>query len=204
MSILPVTKGQPLEQIQGALRAGLTTFGENYVQECAAKQSALAGTSARWKMLGHLQRNKAREAVRLFLAIESLDSNRLARGLAAAAKATPPLPVLMEVDFTGIEGRSGVRESDAAAVANTIRELPQLQLRGLMTVAAPDAPGPCFDACRRLRDRLQAELGIQLPELSMGMSADFEIAVAEGSTEVRLGTALFGPRPRGGSAALGG
>lgn len=204
MSILPVTKGQTLEQVQAALRAGLTTFGENYVQECAAKQTALTGTGAGWKMLGHLQRNKAKEAVGLFLAIESLDSTRLARALAAAATAVPPLPVLMEVDFTGIPGRSGVRESEAAEVATIIRDLPQLRLRGLMTVAAPEAPGPCFEACRRLRDRLQAELGIQLPELSMGMSADFEIAVAEGSTEVRLGTVLFGPRTRAGSAALGG
>lgn len=204
VAVLPVTKGQPFEAVRAALSIGLTTFGENYVQECSAKQAALGDVRVEWRMLGHLQRNKAKDATRLFRMVESLDSSRLARALAAAAPPDQPMPVLMEVDFTGIAGRSGVPEEDAEQVARTIVGLPELQLRGLMTVASLEAPAECFRACRRLRDRLETRLGIELPELSMGMSGDFEVAVAEGSREVRLGTVLFGPRGGGLSAASGG
>ena len=188
-----------------AVAAGLTDLGENYVQECSRKVALLGpAKDVRWHLIGHLQRNKARRAARLFQVVESVDSAELA-GLLAAAVPTPgpPLPVLLEVELTGIPTRTGLTEAGLHPVAEEVAQLSGLRLSGLMTVASPDRPQREFSRCRELRDRLQAELGAKLPILSMGMSSDFEAAILEGSTEVRLGTLLLGPRPQPPSGGAG-
>ncbi|MGC8473262.1 MAG: YggS family pyridoxal phosphate-dependent enzyme, partial [Candidatus Dormibacteria bacterium] len=136
--LLAVTKGQPLEVLQEAVGAGLEELGENYVQECWEKASQLGQRAGiRWHLIGHLQRNKARRAARLFQMVESLDSAALAAQLAAAVPSPgPPLPVLLEVELTGLATRSGIRERELIRVAEAVAQLPQLRLSGLMTVAS--------------------------------------------------------------------
>ena len=205
VQLLAVTKGQPLEAVEEAVAAGLSDLGENYVQECSRKAARLGPASGvRWHLIGHLQRNKARRAAGLFHLVESVDSAELA-GLLAAAVPTPgpPLPVLLEVELTGIPTRTGLGESGLFPVAEVVAQLPGLRLLGLMTVASPERPQQEFSRCRELRDRLRAELGAELPILSMGMSSDFEAAIQEGSTEVRVGTLLLGPRPQPPSRGVG-
>ena len=197
VQLLAVTKGQPLEVVRAAVAAGLNELGENYVQECGEKAAQLGpATGVRWHLIGHLQRNKARRAAQLFQMVESVDSAELAAQLAATVPTPgPPLPVLLEVELTGLPTRSGIRERELLPVAEAVARLPQLRLFGLMTVASQERPEREFSRCRELRDRLQGELGTELPVLSMGMSSDFEAAIREGSTEVRIGTLLLGPRP---------
>jgi hypothetical protein len=194
--LLPVTKGHGPEAAQAAVALDLCELGENYVQECAAKQLALsaAGEQIRWHMLGHLQRNKARQAAGLFSVVETVDSLAVAQALSRARGEVAPLPVLCEVELTGIPGRRGYAPEQLRRELTDICALPGLQVRGLMTVAARDEPARCFDACRKLRDELARLSGSELPELSMGMSEDFRAAISEGSTEVRVGRILFGPR----------
>lgn len=199
VALLPVTKGHPVETVRAAVAAGLLELGENYVQECQAKQDEV-GRPVRWHLLGHLQRNKLRRAVRLFSVIESLDEADLAGSLSAANPGPEPLPVLLELELTGLPRRTGVPADDAERVAERIAALPGLSLQGLMTVAAPEWPEREFSRCREIAAALERALGRRLPVLSMGMSHDFEAAVAEGSTEVRIGTLLFGPRPQPPSA----
>lgn len=196
VTLLPVTKGHPVTTVRAALELGLPELGENYVQECRAKQDGLGrGTGVRWHLLGHLQRNKARRAAELFSLIESVDRAEVAAALGDARDAGAPLPVLLEVELTGLPGRGGVAPGGLAKLGEEVLAIPGLLLRGLMTVAAPERPQAQFSRCRELRGELESALGQPLPVLSMGMSQDFEAAVAEGSTEVRLGTVLFGPRP---------
>ncbi|MHB1500037.1 MAG: YggS family pyridoxal phosphate-dependent enzyme [Candidatus Dormibacteria bacterium] len=192
--LLPVTKGHPVQVVRLARAAGFAELGENYLQECQAKALELGEPQPRWHMLGHLQRNKVARAARLFTVVETVDSLQLALALSGARGEMEPLPVLCEVDLTAIPGRKGFRPEELLRVAEPIAQLPGLRLLGLMTVADPAQPQRCFAACRLLRDGLEGELGLPLPVLSMGMSDDFEVAIAEGSTEVRLGGALFGPR----------
>ena len=205
VQLLAVTKGQPLEVVQAAVAVGLHELGENYVQECGEKAGQLdPAAGVRWHLIGHLQRNKARRAARLFQLVESVDSAELAAHLAAAVPtAGAPLPVLLEVELTGIPTRSGIRERELLSVAEAVARLPQLRLFGLMTVAGQERPERDFSRCRELRDRLEMELGAELPVLSMGMSSDFEAAIREGSTEVRIGTALLGPRVNAPSRGVG-
>lgn len=209
--LVAVSKLQPVEAIVEAMRAGQTVFGESYVQEAAAKQQALAAHAdagvralagtAEWHLVGPLQRNKAREAARRFALVHSVDRQPLVEALARHAGAQGRrVGVLVQVNVSGEATKAGVDPAGAAALVGAVLAAPALDLRGLMAIPAPaptaEAARPAFAALRRLRDRLVAE-GVpaaRLVELSMGMSDDFEVAVEEGATLVRVGTALFGPR----------
>lgn len=189
VTLIAVTKTVPPEGIEEALAAGLTLFGESKVQEAKAKIPVVSGR-ARWHMIGHLQSNKARDAVALFETIHSVDSVKLAGELnRCAAAAGKTQPILLEVNLSGETSKFGLRPEDVEPVLAQLNALPRLEVRGLMTVppAGKDAR-PFFRQLRELRDRLG------LPELSMGMSHDFETAIEEGATMLRIGTAIFGER----------
>ncbi|HUY53876.1 MAG TPA: YggS family pyridoxal phosphate-dependent enzyme [Candidatus Nanopelagicaceae bacterium] len=197
VALLPVTKGQPERVAAAALAEGLTALGENYVQECSTKDLDLTASGRprpHWHLLGHLQRNKVRIAADLFSLIETVDSLALARAISAAREGRAPLPILCEVDFTGLPGRKGYAPEQLVADLAELERLPGILVRGLMTVAAREQPALSFQACRALRDRLSQLGGGALPVLSMGMSEDFRDAIAAGSTQVRVGTLLFGSR----------
>jgi pyridoxal phosphate enzyme (YggS family) len=204
VTLMAVSKTFPPEKIREAYDAGLRVFGENRVQEFAEKAAALAELSdAEWHMIGHLQTNKAGKAAELFHAVDSVDSLKLAEKLdAAARKLRKKLPVLIEVNVGGEAAKSGV-----AAGSHELEDLLQaaprfdvLEFRGLMTVPPftddPEGARPFFQQLRELRNAIAARKlpGIAMDELSMGMSHDFEVAVEEGSTCVRVGTAIFGAR----------
>ena len=196
--IVAVTKGHPLERAQEAAAAGLPDLGENRVQEALEKQAAWPDAPVRWHLIGHLQRNKARVVVGRFTLIHSLDSIRLADALEAAAAAAGLVQdVLVEVNVAREPQKTGALPEDAAALVRHAAALPHLGVRGLMAMApyTPDAaiPRQVFRRLRELRDRL-ATSDLELGVLSMGMSNDFEIAVEEGATMLRLGTILFGER----------
>jgi PLP dependent protein len=190
--VIAVTKGFPSELVAAGAAAGLTEFGENYVQELERKRGA--APRARWHFLGRVQSNKARRVVESADLIHGLEPGRAAeRVAAAAAERGRPAPVLVEVDFTG--RRVGVDPDRVEAFVDRAVVMDGLEVRGLMTIAPPDAaPGPVFARLRRLRDRI-ARTHPGVTELSMGMSADYEEAVEEGATMVRVGTAIFGARP---------
>lgn len=197
--LIAISKTFPAEAIREAYEAGVKAFGENRVQEWETKQPPLADIQASWHLVGHLQSNKARRAARLFDWIDSVDDIALAAKLDEAAGETNEwLAVLIEVQVDPSESKSGISPQDLPVLAEAVVQLPHLQLRGLMAIPPPcDDPRdarPYFRRLRRLRDDLQTHLGRPLPELSMGMSHDFEIAIEEGSTQVRLGTAIFGER----------
>ena len=202
VAILAVTKTHPAEVVRQAARAGLTRFGENRVAEGTAKIAALAGQwpGLEWRLIGPLQTNKAKPALQYFSVIESLDRERLAarlEGLLAAEGRR--LPVLLEVNLGAEETKSGAPPQLAEALASSALSCSHLDVRGLMAVPPftedPEGARPYFQRLREIRDRLADRFGKPFSELSMGMSHDFEVAVEEGSTQVRLGTALFGPRP---------
>jgi pyridoxal phosphate enzyme (YggS family) len=200
ITLIAVSKTFSADAIRAAYDAGLRSFGENRVQEFEAKQPKLANVpDATWHLIGHLQSNKARRAAHLFHHVDSIDSLALAQKLdAAAAAERKRLPVLIEVHLGGEETKSGVAERDLAALADGIEELPHLELRGLMTIPPycddTEAARPYFRKLRELSDGISQRLGRALPTLSMGMSHDFEVAIEEGASEIRIGTALFGPR----------
>ncbi len=197
VQLLAVTKGHPFQAAAIARGLGLERLGENYVQEAEAKARALAAQGVapvRWHLLGHCQRNKARRAADLFATVETVDSPELAQRLGAARAGAEPLPVLLEVELTGLPGRTGFTPRELEAAAAGLLQLPGLRIEGLMTVGAPGDPG-AFPRCARLREALAERCGVPLPTLSMGMSDDLEPAIAAGSTRVRIGRALFGPRP---------
>lgn len=201
ITIVAVSKTFPADTIRAAHDAGLRHFGENRIQEFETKQATQLGfADAVWHFIGHLQSNKAYRAVQLFDRIDSIDSIGLAHKVnAAAAEAVKRLPVLIEVKLGDEEAKSGVRENELRALAEAIRGLAHLELHGLMTVPPyaddPEGARPYFRKLRELRDGLSRELVLELPFLSMGMSHDFEVAIEEGATEIRIGTALFGERP---------
>ena len=207
--LMAVSKTHPVEALLEAARAGQRLFGENRVQEFAAKAPALpaaaADLSVAVHLIGHLQTNKSAAAAELFAAVDTLDSLRLAERLHTRARElNRALPVLVEIKLSEEPTKEGLAP-DAPELASLLEALvgrrDHLPLRGLMTVA-PFSPDPavaraCFRQLRMLRDRLAREHPrLSFDELSMGMSADFEAAIAEGSTVVRLGTAIFGPRPK--------
>ncbi|HEV2297232.1 MAG TPA: YggS family pyridoxal phosphate-dependent enzyme [Candidatus Acidoferrales bacterium] len=197
--LIAVSKTFPAEAIREACDAGVKAFGENRVQDWETKQPQLADLQASWHFVGHLQSNKARRAARLFDWIDSVDDITLAAKLDEAAGETNEwLAVLIEVQLDPAESKSGVEQHKLPALAEAITQLPHLQLRGLMAIPPfcedPRDARPYFRRLRRLRDDLQTQLGRPLPELSMGMSHDFEIAIEEGATQVRVGTAIFGDR----------
>jgi pyridoxal phosphate enzyme (YggS family) len=198
VTLVAVTKGFGLDAVAAALAAGLTDLGENRIQEAIGKIDAPAGRGAAWHMIGHLQRNKARSVPGRFALVHSVDSEPLAAELERrAAEQNVTVRVLLQVNVAGETRKSGCEPAAAPALARAVSGHPHLALEGLMTVAPlteDDAvQRRTFGALRALRDALQEE-GRWLPILSMGMSGDYGIAVEEGATMLRLGTALFGPR----------
>ena len=198
-TLIGVVKTLPAELIGAAVALGLTDLGENRVQEAEGHQQTVARTAARWHMIGHLQRNKAGRAVELFDVVHGIDDAELARAIARRATgAARRVPVLIEVNGSGEASKFGIAPAGAAELAEVVESFVGLELAGLMTVGAPvtdpQAARPGFARLRELRDALEPRLGRRLPELSMGMSGDYEVAVEEGATLVRVGTALFGAR----------
>jgi pyridoxal phosphate enzyme (YggS family) len=198
VTLVAVTKGQPPEVVCAGAAAGLTLFGENKVQEAKAKIPLCPGR-LRWHMVGHLQTNKCRDAVSLFEMVQSVDSLHLAEELNKRAdQAARTIPVLLEVNAVGEASKFGCRPDQLLADLDSINALPRLEIQGLMTVPPwtpdPEAVRPVFRQLRELKQRCEQVLGAPLPHLSMGMTGDFEVAIEEGATMVRIGTALFGPR----------
>jgi pyridoxal phosphate enzyme (YggS family) len=198
--LLPVSKGQPPEAVEAAAALGLQVFGENKVQEAKAK-IPLCSSRLQWHMIGHLQSNKCRDAVHLFHTIESVDSLSLATELNKwADKLGKRIPILLEVNVAGEATKFGFKPAEALSQISQIKVLPRLEIQGLMTIAPytplPEKARPHFARLRELRDQCSAALGAPLPHLSMGMTGDFEVAIEEGATIVRIGTALFGARPK--------
>jgi len=206
ISLMAVTKTQSPERIRKAYDAGLRVFGENRVQEFAGKAEALRDLAdAEWRMIGHLQSNKAGKAAELFSTVESVDSLRLAEKLNAASQLLgKKLAVLIEINLGGEAAKSGAaaESEDLQELLRGAAKLEHLEFRGLMTVPPftedPQQVRPYFRKLRELRDQIAAQHlpGIEMQVLSMGMSHDFEVAIEEGSTCVRVGTAIFGERAR--------
>ena len=199
VTLIGVVKTLPADVISAAVALGLTDLGENKVQEAEGHQRTVARDAARWHMIGHLQRNKAGRALELFDMVHGVDDAELAAVLDRRARsAGRRLPVLIEVNVSGESSKFGIAPEGAAVLAEAVESLTGLELRGLMTVGAPVArpedARPGFARLRELREGLAKRLGRTLPELSMGMSGDYPIAVEEGATLVRVGTALFGAR----------
>lgn len=197
--IIAVTKSHGPEVVRAAVAAGLEDVGENRVQEALAKQNALADLSVRWHLIGSLQRNKARHVVGRFAMIHSVDRIELVRELDRRIDPIGPgrQPVLVEVNCSGEAAKSGAEPSQLEPLLEAAATAPGLELQGLMTLAALSdeerVQRAAFSMLRSLRERMR-HAGFPLPELSMGMSADFPVAVEEGATMVRLGTLLFGER----------
>lgn len=195
--IVAITKTHPPETVRAALAAGLDDIGENYVQEGREKRARVPGGT--WHLVGGLQRNKVRQAVAAFDWIETVDSLPLAEAVGAEAERLGRrMPVLVQVNVAADPGKRGVAPGEAIEVLCGVAALPGLRLEGLMTIpdtaGDPAASRPHFRALRALRDRARDRLGVELANLSMGMSNDFLIAVEEGATLVRIGHALFGAR----------
>ena len=199
--LVAVSKTVPAEKVIEAVEAGVETLGENYVQEARTKIEALAALPVAWHYIGHLQSNKAKYVVKLFDLIHSVDSFKLARELnKQAAKVGKVQPILIQVNIAEESTKSGVSEQDTINLIESVRPLNNLAVKGLMTMPpyfnAPDKVRPFFAALRNLRDRIEGLNleNVAMDELSMGMTGDFEVAIAEGATLVRVGTAIFGER----------
>jgi pyridoxal phosphate enzyme (YggS family) len=200
--LIAVTKTHPAEVVREALDAGLAEFGENRVQEAEGKIARLAGSGARWHLIGHLQANKARRAVKLFDMIQSVDSAALVARLErlCAEEGRAELPVLAQVDLAGEASKSGASVAELPQLVAEFQQCARVRLTGLMTLppffADAEQVRPYFRRLRELRDEWQARgaFGARAGELSMGMTQDFEVAISEGATMVRVGTALFGAR----------
>jgi len=198
--LLAVSKGMPPESVDEAVGLGHFFFGESKVQEAKAKIPQCA-SRARWQMIGHLQSNKCRDAVQFFEMIQSVDSLALAEELNKwAEKIGKTMPVLLEVNAAGEATKFGFKPDAVLEYLAAINALPRLELHGLMTIAPwtpdPEKVRPAFRRLRELKLECEQKLGAPLPHLSMGMSGDFEVAIEEGATIVRVGTALFGSRPK--------
>jgi len=201
VKLLAATKSQTIELIRAAVDAGINLIGENYVQEAAGKKPLITG-ALEWHMIGHLQRNKVKAAVDLFDVFESLDNLALARELdKEGQRRDKVIRVFVEVNLGGEESKTGVMEHQAAALVEQIASLSHLRIEGLMSVPPykedPEEVRPYFRKLRLLQVKLgeSRSLPLELCELSMGMSHDYKVAIEEGATIVRIGTALFGPRP---------
>jgi pyridoxal phosphate enzyme (YggS family) len=198
--LLPVAKTYGPEAVMEAASAGFRCIGENRVQEARQKIPLCPG-HLEWHLIGHLQSNKVREAVHYFSLIHSVDSERLLRLIESAAREEgKTLPVYLEVNVAGEASKFGLPPSEVLSVLELSQKLFNVRVVGLMTVPPavrePEEVRPWFRALRELRDRMQSQTGMELGDLSMGMSGDFEIAVEEGATWIRLGSILFGPRIR--------
>ena len=193
--IVAVTKTFPVERIREAIAAGHHRFGENRVQEALPKMAELSGDECEWHLIGHLQTNKAR-MVEDFSMIQSIDSVRVVDAL--AARMHRPLDVLIEVNVGEETQKTGASPAEIEPIVRALQSNPALRLKGLMTIAPltnnPEAARPFFHSLRLLRDESRQRFGVELPELSMGMTDDYPAAVEEGATLLRLGRALFGPR----------
>jgi pyridoxal phosphate enzyme (YggS family) len=198
--LVGVTKTHPPETVEEAFKLGILHIGENKVQEASAKKN-IVGERGIWHMIGHLQSNKVKNAVHIFDRIDSVDSLGLAEEISKRCEMIgKTMTVLLEVNVSGEGSKYGVKPNQALDLAQRVNDLPSIQLQGLMTMAPvmEEVQGtrPYFAKLRELRDQIQQSSGLHLPDLSMGMSQDFEVAIEEGSTLVRLGTILFGSRPK--------
>ncbi|MBV9010059.1 MAG: YggS family pyridoxal phosphate-dependent enzyme [Verrucomicrobia bacterium] len=198
IDLVAVSKGHPAEKVRCAMQAGQLLFGESKVQEARAKIPSLPA-HARWHFIGHLQRNKVRQALPLFELIHSVDSYELAEQLSRAAMEAGMFPrVLLEVNVAGEATKFGFRPEQLTRYMKQLLEMERLEISGLMTIPPfvdePEKARRYFEQLRRFRDTLEEEFGVKLPSLSMGMSGDFAVAIEEGATLVRVGTAIFGPR----------
>src|SRR5882672_2656155 len=200
VTLIAVTKGQSPEVVTEAALLGLILFGENKIQEARAKIPLCPGR-LRWHFIGHLQTNKCREAVDLFEMVQSVDSFHVAEELnKRAEQAARTLPILIEVNIVGEASKFGYRPEKLRTELTQLNVLPRLEIHGLMTVppwsSDPENVRPVFRQLRELKQECEQILGVPRPHLSMGMTGDFEIAIEEGATMVRIGTALFGERPK--------
>ncbi len=198
VTLLAVSKTHPPESIRAAVEAGQLLFGENKIQEAKAKIPLCPGR-ARWQFIGHLQSNKVRDAVEWFELIQGVDSLAIAREISKrATQAAKTLPILIEVNVAGEGTKFGYRPEQLLAELNELNALPRIEIHGLMAIPpftpVPEKTRPYFQRLRELKLECEKILGAPLPHLSMGMSGDFEVAIEEGATLVRLGTALFGER----------
>ncbi len=202
VQLVAVSKTVPVERLREAVAAGQRQFGENYLQEAQPKIVAL-GPDLRWHFIGHLQSKKAKAVVELFHLIHSVDRLRLAQALeAAAARRGKIQDILIQVMMSPEDTKSGAPPAEVPTLLKEIAQMSHLRVRGLMTMPPwlpPEEVRPYFRALRELRDQLRAQgvLPADAVELSMGMTADFEVAVQEGATLIRVGTAIFGARPQG-------
>jgi len=205
VTLLAVSKGQPPDVVKAGSDAGLLLFGENKIQEAKAKIPLCPGR-LRWHMIGHLQSNKCRDAVGLFEMIQSIDSASLAAEVNKwAEKAAKTMPVLLEVNVAGESSKFGLSPDALLDALPEVNRFPRIEIHGLMTIAPwsrePETARSIFRRLGELKVRCEDLLSAPLPHLSMGMSGDFEVAIEEGATIIRLGTSLFGPRPK--TARLG-
>jgi PLP dependent protein len=203
VTLIAVSKTHPAESIREAFDAGLRHFGENRVQEWEGKRESTSELQATWHLIGHLQSNKSARAAKIFHSVDSVDDLTLAQRLdhaRAELNATVKLRILIEVRVADEAAKTGAEISAVRALLEKIAPLKNLEVAGLMCIPPfeedPEKVRPYFQRLKKLRDDLAASLGLPLPVLSMGMSHDFEVAIEEGSTEVRIGTAIFGSRPK--------
>ena len=199
VTLIGVSKTQPASAVRAAIDAGLADVGENYVQEAVTKMDQVAGAPVTWHLIGALQSNKTREAAERFQWVHTVDREKIARRLSEQRPHfAPPLQVCLQVRLGEEDTKSGVDPGGLPALAKAVSILPRIRLRGLMCIppveADPSRQRHWFSQLRTLRDGLN-DLGHSLDVLSMGMSGDFELAIAEGATHVRIGTAIFGSRP---------
>ena len=203
--LLAVSKTHPPETIREAADCGQLLFGENKIQEAKAKIPLCPG-KCRWHFIGHLQSNKVRDAVELFQMIQGVDSLVLAREISRRCEqAARQMPILLEVNVAGEASKFGYKPEQLLAELKELNALPKIEIHGLMAIppytTEPEKARPYFKRLRELKLRCEEMLGAPLPHLSMGMSGDFEVAIEEGATLVRIGTALFGPRRKSNSTA---
>ena len=202
IQLIAISKTHPADSLRSAIEEGVTDLGENRVQEAESKIAELGRHAARWHLVGHLQPNKARRAVKLFDLVHSLDSISLARRLdrICGEENRAELPVLVQVDLGGEGTKNGISEKELPALVNSFADCPRLRFAGLMTLPPffedPENVRPYFRRLRELRDEIQKEgfFGSARGELSMGMTHDFEVAIEESATMLRIGTAIFGER----------
>ncbi len=198
VSLLPVTKNHPVDAVEYAARCGLISVGENRVQEANDKRGSYVG-SVRWELIGHLQSNKAQLAVSIFDRIQSVDSLKILRRIDRfAGEQGKRMPILLQCNAGNDPKKYGFKLAEAEAVLEEALAAYHLEVEGLMTIAPldddPDVTKAAFERLRELRDRLSGQYGLPLKELSMGMTGDLEAAIAAGSTQIRVGTALYGTR----------
>ncbi len=198
VTLLAVSKGQPIARIEQAVAAGQKAFGENYVQEAVQKMEVLPALE--WHLIGPLQSNKTRIAAERFAWVQTVASEKIARRLSEQRPAhLPPLNVLIQVNVSGETSKSGLELDQVEDLARAIAPLPRLKLRGMMAIPEPGADRSRYASVKKVFEKLKSQFGFDT--LSMGMSDDLEVALAEGSTMVRIGTAIFGPRKKEKTAA---